>query len=43
MHSGSGRYSFVWKTNKPWAGRCRELKMKLIDGEVYSARFALSK
>lgn len=41
--TGSGRYMFVWKTDKAWGGSCRELQIKLIDGEVYSARFTLSR
>ena len=37
-----GRYTYVWKTEKAWVGGCRELQLKLSDGEVYTARFAMS-
>ncbi len=37
--SGTGRYLYVWKTNKKWAGTCRELTIKLNDGTSHSANF----
>lgn len=36
---GSGRYSFVWKTERSWAG-CRELVLRFRDGSELTARFA---
>jgi hypothetical protein len=36
---GSGQYSYVWKTDKVWAGTCRQLIVKLIDGTVQTAIF----
>jgi probable HAF family extracellular repeat protein len=39
----SGRYTYVWKTDKSWANSCRVLHVKLSDGEVYTARFTFSK
>jgi len=36
---GSDRYLYVWKTEKAWAGTCRELVMKLKDETVHTARF----
>jgi hypothetical protein len=36
---GGGKYNFVWKTNKTWAGTCRQLTVKLIDGTVQIALF----
>jgi hypothetical protein len=37
--AGTGRYQYVWKTQKPWAGQCRTLVMMLADGSVHSAEF----
>ena len=39
----SGVYKYVWKTDKAWANSCRELQVKLNDGEVYTARFTFRK
>ena len=36
-------YTYVWKTDKSWANSCRELQVKLTDGEVYTARFTMRK
>jgi len=33
------RYTYVWKTNKSWAGTCRLFVMRLDDGSKHSARF----
>jgi hypothetical protein len=32
-------YMFVWKTDKKWAGSCREFVLKLDDGSVHRAQF----
>jgi len=32
---GRGAYMFVWKTEKKWAGECRQLVLKLDDGTVH--------
>lgn len=34
-------YNYVWKTDKPWAGACRQLTVKLIDGTEHQANFKL--
>jgi hypothetical protein len=39
----TGLYTYVWKTDKAWANSCRELQVKLNDGEMYTARFTLRK
>lgn len=36
---GTQRYIYVWKTDKAWAGTCRQLIVKLIDGTEHIARF----
>jgi hypothetical protein len=37
--ASSGRYAFPWKTQKSWAGSCRELALELVDGSVQQAYF----
>jgi hypothetical protein len=39
----SGRYSLHWKTDRRWAGTCREFVLKLDDGSVHTARFQFTK
>jgi hypothetical protein len=36
---GGGQYNYVWKTEKSWAGTCRQLIVKLIDGTEHVATF----
>ncbi len=36
---GGGQYNYVWKTDKAWAGTCRQLTVKLNDGTVQIANF----
>jgi hypothetical protein len=33
-------YTYVWKTQKAWAGQCRRLSVKLADGTVHEALFS---
>ena len=33
------RYTYVWKTSKPWAGRCRQFVLKTADGAIHRAAF----
>jgi len=33
------QYTYVWKTEKSWAGTCRQLVVKLIDDTSYRANF----
>jgi hypothetical protein len=39
----TGAYWFVWKTDKTWAGSCRQLHMKLLDGTNHIAEFRFVK
>jgi len=32
-------YTYVWKTDKQWAGQCRRLSVKLTDGSEHTALF----
>jgi predicted extracellular nuclease len=34
-------YTYVWKTDKAWAGTCRQLLVKMADGTTYAANFRL--
>ena len=35
----SGQYVYVWKTEKSWAGTCRQLVVTLADNTVHTALF----
>ena len=35
------QYAYRWKTDKAWAGTCRQLVVRLADGSVHEARFSL--
>jgi hypothetical protein len=37
--SSSQRYHYVWRTNKAWAGTCRQLIVTLVDGTSHRADF----
>ena len=37
------RYTYVWKTQKQWAGTCRELTVELVDGTSHTALFTFTK
>jgi HYR domain len=39
--AASDQYLYVWKTDKAWAGSCRQLRVKLADGTVHAANFKL--
>ena len=37
--ASSDQYTYAWKTNKAWAGNCRQLVVKLKDGTEHLANF----
>jgi hypothetical protein len=37
------QYTYVWKTDKAWAGTCRQLLVRLADGTEHRANFKLAK
>jgi hypothetical protein len=37
--AGTGRYQYVWKTDKSWADSCRQLVVKFDDGTTARANF----
>lgn len=36
--AASGRYHYVWKTDKAWAGTCRRLVLGLDDSSDHAGR-----
>ena len=36
----AGQYIYVWKSEKSWAGTCRQIQVKLIDGTTHTANFS---
>jgi len=41
--SSLDQYTYVWKTDKAWAGTCRQLVVKLDDGTYHRANFEFVK
>lgn len=39
----TGRYVYVWKTDKAWAGKCRQLMLQFRDGTTRRANFKFVK
>ncbi len=37
--AGTATYTYVWKTDKSWAGHCRQLTVALRDGTMHQATF----
>jgi hypothetical protein len=37
------QYTYVWKTDKAWAGSCRALVAKLADNTITTANFQFTK
>lgn len=38
--AATGLYTYVWKTEKGWAGTCRRLTLRLTDGTTHAALFS---
>jgi hypothetical protein len=41
--STTGLYTYVWKTDKSWAGTCRQVSVQLIDGQTYTLNFTFTR
>jgi hypothetical protein len=41
--STANQYIYVWKTEKAWAGTCRQLNVQLSCGVVHQANFQFTK
>jgi hypothetical protein len=39
----TGQYNYVWKSDKLWAGSCRQLQVKLADGTYHYANFSFTR
>ena len=39
----SGRYHYVWKTGKTWAGACPRLSLRFTDGSTRTALFSFKR
>lgn len=39
----TGQYIYVWKSEKAWAGTCRQLQVKLQDGSEHLANFSFTR
>jgi hypothetical protein len=39
----TGQYIYVWKSEKAWAGTCRQLQVKLADGTYHYANFSFTR
>jgi YVTN family beta-propeller protein len=37
--AAANQYTYVWKTDKTWAGTCRQLTLELNDSSAYAANF----
>jgi len=35
----TGTYNYIWKTEKSWAGTCRQVSVQFIDGQTYLLNF----
>jgi len=35
----TGLYTYTWKTEKSWAGTCRQFSVQFIDGQTYTLYF----
>jgi hypothetical protein len=41
--AGAGQYIYVWKSDKAWAGSCRQLQVKFADGTTQVANFSFTR
>ena len=41
--AAGGQYTYVWKTDKAWAGTCRQFNLRLTDGTTHSALFKFTR
>ncbi len=39
----TGQYRYTWKTDKAWAGTCRQLVLTFTDGTTQTAMFKFTK
>ncbi len=41
--SATGEYTYVWKTDKSWSGKCATFSLQLSDGTTHTALFSFKK
>jgi hypothetical protein len=41
--ASADQYIYVWKTDRSWAGTCRQLILKLWDGTLHPANFKFTR
>jgi len=41
--AASGQYVYIWKTERNWAGTCRQLVLRLSDGSEFRASFTFTR
>ena len=41
--ASSSRYTYTWKTQKNWAGSCRELLLEFVDGSRHTFTLTFTK
>jgi hypothetical protein len=41
--AATGKYTYVWRTNRDWAGQCRTLTVSFADGSTQEALFTFTK
>jgi len=39
----TGIYTYVWKTEKSWAGTCRQFSVQFFDGQTYTLNFTFTR
>jgi hypothetical protein len=39
IRAATNTYTYVWKTDKSWAGTCRQLTVRVNDGTDHLANF----
>jgi hypothetical protein len=41
--AANDQYTYTWKTDKKWAGTCRELVLDFVDGSRQTLTFTFTK
>jgi len=39
----TGLYTYLWKTEKSWAGTCRQVSVQFFDGQTYFLNFTFTR
>jgi hypothetical protein len=41
--AATSTYTYIWKTEKSWAGTCRQVTVQFIDGQTYTLNFTFTR